>query len=175
MPPEQWSVVRSWGSLRGGGRETFSPDAKHRDAIARGLGIESLDLLKAEVSYEAWLDGARIHGRIEASAGRVCGVSLEPFVEHVDTELDLRVVPDGSPNAPAPEAELIIALDAEDPPDVAGPDGVDVAAYVIEALGLALDPFARAPGATFEFVDPLRETSPFNVLSLLAVKPGNDA
>lgn len=174
MSAELWSDLRAWPSLRETGEVTITMDAPRRAAIARRLDLESLDSLVATVSHEAWLDGVRLRGRVEAEAGRLCGVSLEPFVERVDVDLDVKIVPDGSPNAPVPEAELVIALDAEDPPDTAPGAGVDLGAYIVEALGLGLEPFPRAPGAVFEFVDPKPEASPFNVLSFLAAKPDNE-
>ena len=116
----------------------------------------------------------RLRGRVEAAAGRLCGVTLEPFVEPVDAEIDVKIVPEGSPNAPAPEAELVVALDAEDPPDMAPAAGIDLGAYIVEALGLGLDPFPRAPGAVFEFVDPKPEPSPFAALAALTSKPANE-
>ncbi len=173
MSTEVWSDLRGWPALREGGEEALMVNASSRAAIARRLELESLDSLVATISHEAWLDGVRLRGRIEAEAGRLCGATLERFVERVDVELDVKIVPEGSPNAPAPEAELIVALDAEDPPDTAPAAGVDLGAYVVEALGLGLDPFPRAPGAVFEFVDPKPESSPFNVLSFLAAKPEN--
>ncbi len=174
MTAEPWSDVRAWGSLRAGGRETITVDAGRRAAIARRLDLEALESLAATIDYAPWLDGVRIRGRVEAEAGRLCGVTLEPFVERVDTELEVKIVPEGSPNAPEPEAELIVALDAEDPPDLAPAAGVDLGAYVVEALGLGLEPFPRAPGAVFDFVDPKPETSPFNVLSFMAAKAENE-
>lgn len=171
MRPEPWSDVRSWPALRTAGREQVTLDASQRAAIARRLELESLDSLTATIAHEPWLDGVRLRGRVEAAACRLCGVTLDPFLESVEAEIDVKIVPEGSPNAPAPEAELVVALDAEDPPDIAPAAGIDLGAYIVEALGLGLDPFPRAPGAVFEFVDPKPEPSPFASLAALASKP----
>ena len=175
MPSEDWSYIRAWAELRTGGRETIAPDLDQRGSIALRFEIESLNSLVAEIEMEAWQDGVRLVGRVDATATRLCGVTLDALTEVVHTDFDVRVVPVGSPNAPAPEAELVVSLDAEDPPDVAPGIGVDLAAYAIEAFSLALDPFPRAPGAMFEYVDPAAETSPFKVLAFLAKSSDDEA
>jgi hypothetical protein len=164
MTDAVWSVWRSWAALRLHGRDTVSPDEPSRARIARFLGLESLDVMAASLTHEAWRDGARVWGRVEAVATRLCGVTLEPFEERVDADFDLRFVPEGSPNAPAVEAELMVTLDDDDPPEVVTGEILDLAAYIIETLGLALDPFPRKPGAVFDYVDPSGNTSPFAVL-----------
>ena len=175
MPPEVFDVLRPWSRLRGGGRETLLPETAWLAAISRRFDLESLDRLVVDLTYDAWMDGARVRGRIEADAGRLCGVSLEPFVERVEAELDLRFVPEGSPNAPSPEVELVVDLDADDPPEVAPVEGVDLAPYIVEAVGLALNPFPRAPGAVFAHVDRPSDTSPFSVLSRLSTGSDGDS
>jgi hypothetical protein len=159
--PVAW---RGWTELRDVGHETLLMDEAGRERIARMLGLEGLEILRATVAHEPWLDGARVHGRVEAVAGRLCGISLEPFEESVDTSFDLRFVPEGSPNAPAPEVELTVSLDDDDPPDIVPGGGIDLMSYLIEALGLALDPFPRKAGVVFDYVGPPDETSPFSIL-----------
>ena len=46
-------------------------------------------------------------------------------------------------------------------------DAVDLAAYVAEHLALEIDPFARKPGAEFEYAPPADEASPFAALQKL--------
>jgi hypothetical protein len=131
--------------------------------------LEGLEQLAARLTLQPWLDGVEIDGRIEALAIRRCGISLETFDETISEPLTLRIVPAGSPNAPRAEGEaIVIDLDAEDPPDEASGDGVDVTAYVVEALALALDPFPRKPGAVFEAPEPTSTPTPFAVLARLA-------
>jgi len=50
--------------------------------------------------------------------------------------------------------------------EVAG-EAIDVAGYVVEHLALEIDPFARKPGAEFEYIAPTVEESPFAVLKAL--------
>ena len=165
MDPEPWSVLRSWQILRNGGQETLTAAPAQRHSIARLLDLEALEFLLAEIEFEPWRDGARIWGRVRGETTRRCGVTLEPLTESVDTELELRFVVEDSTRAATSETELVVDLEADDPPEVASLVGVDVGRYVVEALSLALDPFPRAPGAVFEFSDPVRETSPFDVIA----------
>jgi hypothetical protein len=164
---EVWSERRGWAELRREGELALSADEAARARIARFLDIEDLRAFRVTLTHGPWLDGVEIAGRLEATAGRLCGVSLEPFDERVDASVRLRLVPEGSPNAPAPETELVVSLEAEDPPEVVRGDGVDLGDYVIEALGLALDPFPRKPDAVFDYVDPAGEVSPFAVLKFI--------
>ncbi len=63
--------------------------------------------------------------------------------------------------------ELDLDPDADDPPDVLEGDKIDLGAYVVEDLSLAIDPFPRKPGAAFEAPDTGAEISPFAVLAKL--------
>jgi len=99
---------------------------------------------------------------------RLCGVSLEPYEESVSEPLRIRYLPPDSPNLPRHEGvEVTVDLDAEDPPEAGGSDGVDLAAVVVETLSLGLAPFARKPGANFEAPQEDVEISPFAVLARL--------
>lgn len=153
---------------RGPVRLTLEPDAAERAAVAKRLGLKSLPSLSARVTVKPWLDGAEITGRFEAVVEQVCGVTLDPFEQPVAGDIDIRVVPAGSPHAASSDGgELELDPDAPDAPDVLETDAVDVAGYVVEHLALELDPFPRKPGATFDYQPPEEETSPFAALKKL--------
>lgn len=145
----------------------LAPDAFQRAAIAKRLGLEGLPELSADLSVRPWLDGAEISGRFQAVVEQVCGVSLDAFEQPLDGELFAQVVPNGSPHALDPDAEVELDPDAPDPPDVLDGDAIDLAAYVVEHLALEIDPFPRKPGATFDYAPPQEETSPFAALKKL--------
>ena len=63
--------------------------------------------------------------------------------------------------------ELDLDPEADDPPDLLESDRIDLAAYVVEDLALAIDPFPRKPGVAFEAPDQPGELSPFAVLAKL--------
>lgn len=153
---------------RGAIRLTLEPDAAERAKIAGDLGLESLPMLRAEVTVRPWLDGAEISGRFRATVEQLCSVSLEAFEQPLEGEIDVRVVPAGSANAPGESAhEVELELDSPDPPDVLEGDAIDVAGYVVEHLALEIDPFPRKPGAEFDYKSPTQEASPFAVLKNL--------
>lgn len=149
----------------------LEPDAATRDLIAKEVGLESLSSLSADLTVRPWLDGAEITGSFKAVVEQICGVTLDPFEQPLAGEIDVRVVPAGSPNAP-PESEpgvgdLELDPDEPDPPDVLADEMIDLAGYLIEYLALEVDPFPRKPGATFDYQPDTTELSPFSVLRKL--------
>jgi hypothetical protein len=147
----------------------LEPDAATRAQIAKLLGLESLPALSAQFTVTEWLDGAEVKGRFTATVGQICSVSADSFEEEVEGEIDLTAVPAGSPSAPVePEGgEIELSLDAPDPPDVLEGDELDLGAYLVEHLELALDPFPRKPGAVFDYTPDEPIESPFAALKRL--------
>jgi uncharacterized metal-binding protein YceD (DUF177 family) len=146
----------------------LEPDAAERAKIAHDLGLETLPSLSVDLVLKPWLDGVEITGAFHAVVEQICAVSLDPFQHPLQGQIDVRAVPAGSPHAPTQTGgEVEFDPDAPDPPDVLAGDGVDLAAYVIEHLALEIDPFARKPGAEFDYAPPVDETSPFAALQKL--------
>lgn len=145
-------------------------DAAERRAVAQALGLERLDRLEAHVRLSAWHDGLRMEADWRADVTQICGVSLDPFDSALEGDFAVDVVPAGSLHAPeTSDVEIVLDLEADDPPDVVEGDAVDVGAYVIEHLALEIDPFPRKPGAEFQPPEAEPESSPFAVLR--AIKP----
>jgi len=136
--------------------------------LAQDVGVQSVRSFTAELLIRPWMDGTEITGQLRATTTRICGVTLELFDEEVEEVLSLRMVPTGSKNAPrGVEAELVLAPDADDPPDEVSGETIDLAACLTEQLALALSPFSRKPGAVFEPLTPRVDPSPFAVLERL--------
>ena len=153
---------------RGPARLKLAPDEAQRIALARQLRLLSLPSLTAEVTVKPWLDGVEVTGRFKAVVEQVCGVTLDPFEQTVEGEIEVRAVPRGSPHAASSEGgELELDPDAPDAPDILDGDVIDVTGIVVEHLALELDPFPRKPGATFDYQPPVEETSPFAALKKL--------
>lgn len=155
---------------RGGLRRTLAADEAARARIAKALGLESVERLEAEFKLSPWLDGAEIAGRWSARVGQVCGVTLEPFASDLEGEIRLKALPQGSAalgDADEAGGELDLDPQADDPPDVLEGDRIDLGAYVVEDLSLAIDPFPRKPGVEFQAPEPAGEPSPFAVLAKL--------
>jgi uncharacterized metal-binding protein YceD (DUF177 family) len=153
---------------RGSVSVRLEPDADERAAIAKELGLVSLPALTARLTVKGWMDGAEITGRFDAVVEQVCAVSLDNFETPLAGEVDVRVVPAGSPQAPQPTGgEVDYDPDAPDPPDVLQGETIDLAAYVVEHLALEIDPFARKPGVEFDYTPEPEPESPFAVLRKL--------
>ena len=149
----------------------LEPDAATRALIAREVGLESLPSLTADITVHPWLDGAEILGQFDAVVEQVCGISLDPFQQSLTADIEFRVVPAGSPNAPAESeaASVELEFDSEepDPPDVLADEEIDLSAYLIEQLALEIDPFPRKPGAIFDYTPDTSDLSPFAALKKL--------
>lgn len=170
-----WShPIRLSELARGPVRVRLEPDAPTRAEIAKRLGLESLPALGADITVRPWLDGGEITGRFEGAVEQVCGLTLDPFEQPISGDIEVRVVPAGSPNAPGPEpvGEIELDADAPDPPDVLEGDRIDLAAYLVEHLSLAIDPFPRKPDAVFDYQPDAPEESPFAVLKRLKGEEG---
>jgi hypothetical protein len=149
-------------------RRRLSADDAARRKLAKALDLVSVDALDAELSLCGWFDGVQIEAAWTARITQTCGLTLEAFSTDLAGEFELKLVPPGSRHAPTePEAEIIIDLEAEDPPEVLEGDMIDLGAYVIEHMALEVDPFPRKPDAVFEPPIPTAEISPFAALRAL--------
>lgn len=167
-----WSQTIRLGELgKGAVKLRLEPDAETRALIAKEVGLESLPALTADITVHPWLDGAEILGQLDAVVEQVCGVSLDAFEQPLTADIEFRVVPAGSPNAPteseAATVELEFDPDEPDPPDVLAGDEIDLSAYLIEQLALEIDPFPRKPGAVFDYAPDTADLSPFAALKKL--------
>lgn len=166
-PGVTWAPIIRLGEVsRGPVTLDLAPDAAARATIAQDLDLVALPQFTAKARVAPWHDGVVLSGRFTGVVTQVCGVSLEPFDQPIDGEFEVRMVPAGSPNLPGEDGgELMLDLDEADPPEPLDGDEIDVAAYVVEHLALALDPFPRKPGVAFEFEEPdAAQASPFAVL-----------
>jgi uncharacterized metal-binding protein YceD (DUF177 family) len=150
----------------------LAADADTRAAVARMAGLR--DLPRFEASFDVTRRGrAGLHvaGRVTATAGQTCVVTLEPLANEVTENIDLLFE---TPPAVSAEAELAspeTALDNETEPLVDGK--VDLGALATEFLILGLDPYPRKPGAIFQPpADPHPDEGPFAALGVL--KKGRD-
>jgi hypothetical protein len=150
----------------------MSADETDRADASVGLDVEAIENLVAELNVAPWLDGFEVKGILRARVIRACGVSLEFFEEAVDESVLIRFVPSGSPNAPIPPVgDVEVDLEADDPPDIIAGDAVELGAYLIEHLALALTPFPRKPGVEFEPHVTSGSISPFAALAHLKSAP----
>jgi uncharacterized metal-binding protein YceD (DUF177 family) len=165
MVKPTWPCLIAWADLaRGPVFRSLAPGPEARAVIARDLVLDGLDRLEAEVEAAPWLDGARLKGRFEAEVRQTCGVTLEPLTSTLSGTFELKLLPEGSPNAPEEPEEAVLDPEAEDPPDLVEGETIDLGAIVVEQLALEIDPFPRKPGAEFDPGPEERPASPFAVL-----------
>jgi len=141
---------------------SLTADAAASEAVRRDLGLGAVRALSAEVSVVPAGEGWHLSGRVQADLDQVCGVTLEPLPTLIDAPFSVDLV-EGEP--PAEDGEVDIDPDHDGPDWVVG--HIDLWAYALEHLALALDPFPRKPGAVFVQPDEAAEVSPFAVLSRL--------
>jgi len=156
----------------------LKPDADARAGVARLAGLR--DLPRLEANFDVARHGAgglHVMGRISATVGQNCVVTLEPLANEVEEDIDVRFVPRSTP-APSPaesepqhEARNVKWNDPE--PFIGGV--VDLGALATEFLILGLDPYPRKPGAVFQpphVEQP--DTGPFAALASLTRRQDGD-
>ena len=169
MSAPLWSKVVTLGELPAS--LTLEADEGVRKAIALDLDLAGLSLFTAKATVMPWLDGAELTADWRADVTLTCGLTVEEYDEVFSGRMIIRCVPQSSPLAEPPAREVELDPEADDPPDVLEDDKIDVAAYLVEHLALALPAFPRKPGAVFEPPPPEEPPSPFAVLLQLKPKP----
>lgn len=150
--------------------------AQERAWLAQEAGAESVESFNAELTVKRWQrDGVKIAGRLRASLTQACIVTLEPVESRVEETVDRTFVPSTSKLAKPrlnSDGEWLLDAEGSDPPDVLESDTLDIWEVLLEQFLLAVEPFPRAEGATFEQAGELpaeegRKPSPFAVLGKL--------
>ncbi|MCG6204448.1 DUF177 domain-containing protein [Rhodopseudomonas sp. HC1] len=152
------------------------------EAERAGLAVlgQLNDVTSAKASFDLTpLSGSRIHvtGRVRASIGQTCVVSLEPMQSTIDETVDLMFLP------PEQIRELSETVDDDgepapgDPPEAIDRGVIDLGRVAADALFLGVDPYPRKPDAVFEAIVEADEPDehPFAALSALktSAKPGS--
>jgi hypothetical protein len=169
MNTSAWSKIVTLGELPAA--LSLEADEATRKQIAKELDLAALSRFTAQATVSPWMDGAELVADWRADVTLTCGLTLDPFEEALSGRMVIHCVPEGSPMAEPPAPEVELDPEADDPPDVLEDDKIDVAAYLIEHLALALPAFPRKPGAVFEPPPPEEPPSPFAVLLQLKPKP----
>jgi hypothetical protein len=149
----------------------LTADSQTRAAIAKMAGLRDLPRLEAnfDVSRQGG-GGLRVAGRIAATVGQTCVVTLEPVSNEVAEDVDLPFVPQTS-GAGAAETRSD-QREYETEPLIGGV--VDLGSLAIEFLILGLDPDPRKPGAVFQSPEEMAAgEGAFSALA--ALQKGRDA
>ena len=154
-----------------GRRIELAADADTREAIARLAGVSALPRLEAGFDLTRHgRDGLRVVGRVSATVGQTCVVTLEPLQNEVDEAVNLLFTPQLNPK-PAP-AEGPRSIDADEPPEALRDGVVDLGAVVLEFLILGIDPYPRKPAAVFA-APPAGDAGAHPFAALAALKKGH--
>jgi hypothetical protein len=171
-----WSVPIALHEVPETGRTVeLIPEEHTRAAIARLAGLRSLPRLHA--LFDLTLSGRnalRVRGRVSATVGQTCVVTLEPIENEIEEDIDLMFAPAAatlSVNRGGIEVE--IGDDGGPEPLIGG--AVDLGALATEFLVLGIDPYPRKPGAVFEN-SPVGDGTdkPFAALAALKKGPGGE-
>jgi hypothetical protein len=170
MSKRPWSVPLALSDVPDSGRHfDLVADEQARNAVAKHAGLSALPRLEA--SFDVTLhgrSGLHVLGRVSASVGQTCVVTLEPLENEIDEAIDLVFAPGGAlPLVGGGEVEV----PAVDEPEVLVGGVIDLGAIATEFLILGLDPYPRKPDATFE-ASALGDDAAHPFAALAALKKG---
>jgi uncharacterized metal-binding protein YceD (DUF177 family) len=150
-----------------GGHYDLTADSQVRTAVAKAAGLRDLPRLEASFDVSRQPSGGlRVAGRVAATVGQTCVVTLEPVANEIAEQIDLLFVPQtpvGDSDATASKAD---ESERETEPLIGGV--VDLGALATEFLILGIDPYPRKPGAIFQSPqESVADESPFSPLAAL--------
>lgn len=130
--------------IRDGERLDLVADEAERAAIAKRLGLPSVDRLEAHVTLAKAGNVVRASGRLGASLDQNCVVTNDPVPAHIDEPFEMVFMPEPAETGPDEEIEL-----GESDCDVVFYDGaaIDLGTAIADTLALGLDPYPRSAGA----------------------------
>jgi len=130
--------------IRDGERLDLVADEAERAAIAKRLGLPSVDRLEAHVTLAKTGNVVRASGRLGASLDQNCVVTNDPVPAHIDEPFEMVFMPEPAETGPDEEIEL-----GESDCDVVFYDGaaIDLGTAIADTLALGLDPYPRSAGA----------------------------
>ena len=172
-PGGPWRVPVSVHEVPASGRRfELEADAATRAAIAKSAGLRALPRLQAsfDVSRHG-AEGLHVAGRVHATVGQECVVSLDPIDNEVEETVDLIFVAGATPAAgDAPGRETMEIGDVE-PPEPLLDDTVDLGAIATEFLLLGIEPYPRKPDAVFQ-APAIEDESEHPFAALAALRKG---
>ena len=147
MPPPEFARPFETEGLAGTPavrRLEAKPD--ERAALARRLGLVDLRALTADLTLTRLAGGfVRVEGALSATVVQTCVVTLDPFEATVAEDFAALFAPPDR----MPEGDGLVDPDADLPEPLDG-TRIDLGELVAQQLSLALAPYPKAPGVTFE-------------------------
>jgi hypothetical protein len=167
-----WSVLVADIADSGLHLEIEAP-AEARERLAELAGLRTLPRLSAV--FDLARQGSRVHvtGKVSATVGQTCVITLEPIDNAVEEVVDLTFAP-MPVGLPAAEAAGRHGRVATEPPEPLIDGTIDLGALASEFLMLGIDPYPRKAGA--QFAPPRRADDgphPFAALEALKKQSGS--
>jgi len=176
---DPWRALVNVAQIPDGGlHREIEADERARAVMAETAGIREISSARAAFDLVR-RSGGRVHvaGRVRATVGQTCVVTLEPIENEIDEEVDLIF---------APAEEIAPQIDADDddgqstiadPPEPIENGMIDLGRLATDVLFLAIDPYPRKQGAMFEPQVAARdpEDHPFAALKALQTEPEKSA
>ncbi len=130
-------------------RQSIDADAEECQALAGWFSIAGVESLHADILLKRHGRQVLAETEVTARIEQTCVVSLQPLKLTVEETYTRAFDPDVRPSG---EFDETIDLDpgSEDPPEPLVDDVIDLGKMVAEQLGLALDPYPRAKGASID-------------------------
>jgi uncharacterized metal-binding protein YceD (DUF177 family) len=148
QPVQPWHVpVRLEDVPETGLHFDLVADEHVRAGLAALVGAVDMPRLEAVLDVVRHGNGLRATGRVSATVGQTCVVTLEPLQNEVDEPIDVIFAPPSAGDAATEEP--LEELDADEPPEVLSDGTADLGTVAAEFLLLGIDPYPRKPGATF--------------------------
>lgn len=174
MTTPEFSHVVTLAEAAQGRKLALVADPAARAAIARRLGLVSLDALEADAEIRAVAGGIGVRGTVRAALVQSCAATDLPVAATITEPFDLKYLRDIGATDPEEEIELgeeeIDTLPLEH-------DRVDVGEIAVQTLSLALDPFPRHADADRILADKgvlsEEQAGPFAALAALRGKAGS--
>ena len=148
LPGPEFSRPISLRQILGPPVDLKASDAE-RQALAKRFSISSVAALSAQGTLNRKGDRVDARGTLVADIVQACAVSGEDFPVHIEEEIAVRFVPEGSIHPSLQEGdEIEIELEKSnlDEVEYTG-DTFDLGEAVAQTLALAIDPYAEGPEA----------------------------
>lgn len=144
--PLEFSRVVSVEALPRAGLELeFEADPQERAALARRFDLEALEKLVAVARLTPRADReVRLVVTFDADVVQSCVVTLEPVAIRLSEGFEVAFAPLAEGVG---EDEVVIDVEAEEPPEPLVEDRIDVGEMVAQHLAMVIEPYPRAPGA----------------------------
>jgi hypothetical protein len=119
-------------------------------ALAREHGLIDVKNFRADLVVLPWKrDGVLVSGRVKGDIVQECVVTLEPVGAHVEEDVSVVFIPEGSNLGQFSEhdgGEMFLDADGPDAPESFSGTHIDVGALAEQFFALGIDPYPRKEG-----------------------------